>query len=123
MGTPFVPSYLFVYLTLNLAICASRLMWAVNAVLTARVYLNLVWLARKPMVTADASHGGLITGGGVSANIHLQIRPSATIRADTWRSSGLGPNVYTIPTLDIGGSHGLRSLRECDHDEDIHRTV
>jgi hypothetical protein len=118
-----VQYYLLAVLILTLSICASRLMWAVNAVLTARVYLNLVWLARKPMVTADTSHGGFITGGVVSANIQLQVRPSATVRADTWRSSGLSPNVYTIPTLDISGSHGLRSLRENDRDKDGYGTL
>jgi hypothetical protein len=98
-------------------------MWAANAVLTGRVYLNLVWLARKPMATVDTTHGGFVTAGGVSANIQLQARPSATVRTDTWRSSGLGPNVYTIPTLDMSGPHGLRSLPENDRDQSSHGTV
>ncbi|KIM25277.1 hypothetical protein M408DRAFT_211909 [Serendipita vermifera MAFF 305830] len=35
-----------------------RMLWAMNTVLTTRVYMNLVWLARKP---AEAS-GGAFTG-------------------------------------------------------------
>lgn len=95
------------------------MMWSVNAVLTARVYLNLVWLARKPLATVDVTQEGFTSGGGISANIRLQVRPSTTVRADTWRSSGMhmGPNVYTIPTLDVDAAHGVRSLRYDDRDE------
>jgi hypothetical protein len=91
--------------------------------LTARVYLNLVWLARKPIVTVDTGEDDFTTGRRVSANIRLQVRRSTTVPADTWRSSGLGPDVYTIPTLDMSGSHILQSLHETDRDEDKNETM
>ncbi|PVF92629.1 hypothetical protein CPB86DRAFT_829869 [Serendipita vermifera] len=57
-----------------------RLMWAGNTVLTARVYLNLVWLARKPIVNLDTTNEEF--SGGVSANFRLQIRQNTTVRTE-----------------------------------------
>ncbi|PVF99597.1 hypothetical protein CPB86DRAFT_730969 [Serendipita vermifera] len=99
------------------------LMWSANAVLTARVYLNLVWLARRPLVTVNETTEGFNTGAGISASIHLKVRPSATTRADTWQSSGVGRHAYTIPTLDMSASHDVHSSQYPSSSENIRGSV
>ncbi|KAG8812157.1 hypothetical protein FRC17_002167, partial [Serendipita sp. 399] len=72
------------------------LMWAANAVLTTRIYINLVWLAKKPLCTVPGST--MITGDSV----RFQRQPDSTL--DTIKESGLGTGhelgtINTIPEL------------------------
>ncbi|KAG8823995.1 hypothetical protein FRC17_009203 [Serendipita sp. 399] len=72
------------------------LMWAANAVLTTRIYVNLVWLAKKTLCTVPGST--MITGNSV----RFQRQPDSTL--DTIKESGLGTGhelgtINTIPEL------------------------
>jgi len=44
----------------------TNMLWATNVILSTRVYLNLVWLVRKPDLTVMDTHGVCATGAGIS---------------------------------------------------------
>ncbi|KIM20466.1 hypothetical protein M408DRAFT_307708 [Serendipita vermifera MAFF 305830] len=73
----------------------SMLMWAINTVLTTRVYMNLVWLVHKPMLTHangstdefDTTVGTLVRGAGPKHGAHgaaIKLRASAGARFDSY---------------------------------------
>ncbi|KIM20829.1 hypothetical protein M408DRAFT_123015 [Serendipita vermifera MAFF 305830] len=70
----------------------SMLMWAINTVLTTRVYMNLVWLVHKPMLTHangstdefDTTVGTLVRGAGHKQGAAMKLRASAGARFDSY---------------------------------------
>ncbi|KIM20834.1 hypothetical protein M408DRAFT_123034 [Serendipita vermifera MAFF 305830] len=74
---------IWVYLTqpLSSLFVGTMLMWAVNTVLTTRVYMNLVWLVRRPAqvtgVSTSASLGFMTKSGGTSGGTtSIEMNPS-----------------------------------------------
>lgn len=63
------------------------IMWAVNVVLMTRVYMNLVQLARKPLLTAPTSAQDV----GPSINIAMQPQGRSMLRSTISYKYGHGP--------------------------------
>ncbi|KIM20824.1 hypothetical protein M408DRAFT_333791 [Serendipita vermifera MAFF 305830] len=67
-------------------------MWAINTVLTTRVYMNLVWLVHKPMLTHangstdefDTTVGTLVRGAGHKQGAAMKLCASAGARFDSY---------------------------------------
>ena len=55
------PSGLMIHSS-QMLIALSRLMWALNTILTTRVYMNLVWLVRKPVTVGDTISANFTQG-------------------------------------------------------------
>jgi hypothetical protein len=77
---------IWIYLTQPLSSFSlgAQLMWSANTILTTRVYMNLVWLARKPLVDttmADTTMSRQPAGMG----IRMKIRTFTEIHRDDWR--------------------------------------
>ena len=54
-------------------------MWAASTVLTTRVYMNLVWLAKKP-VTEQSSNLIPVLGG-----IRMHVTTFMEVQTDDWK--------------------------------------
>lgn len=73
------------------------LMWAVNTVLTTRVYMNLVWLAKKPLIIASQQQdfsSDVATGGGIRMRVHT----FTEVHTDTWKPTTFEGGVYSVPS-------------------------
>ncbi|KAG8806382.1 hypothetical protein FRC17_005054 [Serendipita sp. 399] len=81
------------------------LMWAVNVVLTTRIYINLVWLAKKPLITTNgiSNYSGL-PSSAVRASIHVQMPPQSTF--STWKDNGVSTR-----NDDVEMSQGTPDIR------------
>ncbi|KAG8775730.1 hypothetical protein FRC15_000360 [Serendipita sp. 397] len=74
-------------------------MWAANAVLTIRVYLNLVWLAKKPLITvSDYPNHGRAHEAGPSINFRMPV-DNPTYRSDKRYTVGLGNELEMAHTF------------------------
>jgi hypothetical protein len=75
-------------------------MWAVNTVLTTRVYMNLVWLAKKPLIEASQHElsSAVPTGGGIRLRVHTLTE----VRSDTWKPTNhFEGGLYSMPAPDM----------------------
>ncbi|KIM30757.1 hypothetical protein M408DRAFT_21604 [Serendipita vermifera MAFF 305830] len=72
---------IWIYLTQPLSSynLGTLLMWAVNTVVTTRVYMNLVWLAKKPMVEETSASTRNPTTG-----IHMRVTTFTDVQTDDW---------------------------------------
>ena len=87
-------------------------MWAVNVVLMTRVYMNLVKLARKPLLTAPTTAQEV----GPSINIAMQPQGRSTFKSTmsygyenglTSKDTGAGYLSSVVHTIDI--DEGMRT--------------
>ncbi|KAG8810297.1 hypothetical protein FRC17_002989, partial [Serendipita sp. 399] len=71
-------------------------MWAANAVLTTRIYINLVWLAKKPLCTVSEypGHAGFQE---VRASINFRMPPT-TFNSRTGYLSSTGRGLEMTPS-------------------------
>ena len=69
----------------------NRLMWAINTILTTRVYMNLVWLAKKPHLTVVSGTESESTTIGLHV---LKARP----RMSTFGVGSEGDEIYAQKT-------------------------
>ncbi|KAG8819373.1 hypothetical protein FRC19_009841, partial [Serendipita sp. 401] len=78
------------------------LMWAVNVVVTTRIYINLVWLAKKPLITTNGlSINADVPASAARASIHVKM-PNSQSTFGSWKEPGLSVNneiemLQTIP--------------------------
>lgn len=76
---------IWIYLTQPLSSynLGTQIMWAVNTVLTTRVYMNLVWLAKKPMV--EETSMGMGTRGPATRGIRMHVTTFTEVQTDDWK--------------------------------------
>lgn len=55
-------------------------MWALNTVLTTRVYMNLVWLTKRPFLDTTLGPLSINTGPSIRMRVHV----STEIEPDRW---------------------------------------
>ncbi|KAG8808238.1 hypothetical protein FRC18_005141 [Serendipita sp. 400] len=78
------------------------LMWAVNVVVTTRIYINLVWLAKKPLITTNGlSINADVPTSAARASIHVKM-PNSQSTFGSWKEPSLSANneiemLQTIP--------------------------
>ncbi|KIM30755.1 hypothetical protein M408DRAFT_327746 [Serendipita vermifera MAFF 305830] len=76
---------IWIYLTqpLSSANLGTQLMWAVNTVVTTRVYMNLVWLTKKPFIEGTSMGTRNPTTG-----VRMRITTFTDVQTDDWRVWG-----------------------------------
>ncbi|KIM30759.1 hypothetical protein M408DRAFT_21605 [Serendipita vermifera MAFF 305830] len=74
---------IWIYLTQPLSSfnLGTQIMWSVNTVLTTRVYMNLVWLAKKPMVEETSMGTRNPTQG-----IRMRVTMFTEVQTDDWKT-------------------------------------
>lgn len=60
-------------------------MWAISTVLTTRVYMNLVWLAKKPMVE-ETTMGMGTRNNQTGPAIRMRVTTFTEIKTDDWKA-------------------------------------
>jgi hypothetical protein len=81
-----------------------RMMWAINTILTTRVYMNLVWLTKKPILDVTSMNTRMPMGNNMnmSTNISMRVTTFTDIQTDSdWVTKG-------SDTLSIYDGHGRR---------------
>jgi hypothetical protein len=73
-------------------------MWAVNTIMTTRVYINLVWLVKKPIIEMNNAESR-ISRQPAGTGIRMKVHTFTEVHRDDWtskRRSVLGPMDDTL---------------------------
>jgi hypothetical protein len=62
-----------------------RMMWSINTILTTRVYMNLVWLTKRPILDVTSMNTRMRVGDNMnlSTNIRMRVTTFTDIQTDS----------------------------------------